>query len=89
MNKKQKQCKYCDKPFTKDYNNQVYCSDHCKERMTKIKKRLRQKQIHNTLVPRICKMCKKKFKFHGMKKNCEDCLLLLKEKPHLYRSYQK
>lgn len=82
-------CKYCENIFKKTFNNQVYCSKQCSEKMTKIKKRLRQKKYHNTLKERKCNLCGDMFRFHGMKKNCKKCVELLKEKPHLYRSKKK
>ena len=78
-------CKYCEKPFEKEFNNQVYCTVLCRTRMTKIKKRLRQMKIHDTLKPRTCKRCKKQFKHYAMKIHCKSCVEHLKQYPHHYR----
>ena len=82
-------CNYCNNEFDKIFNNQVYCSTHCRERNTKIKKSLRQKKAHGTLKKRKCKQCGIWFRFHDMKKNCKTCIPLLKEKNYNNRKGRK
>lgn len=78
-------CNYCEEEFIRTSNNQKYCSEFCKNRLTKIKKQLRQKRYHNTLVPRTCDHCGILFRFHGMKKNCKECVEHLKKHPYNYK----
>jgi len=84
-----KTCKYCENEFIREFNNQVYCSEYCADRMAKIKKKLRQKEYHNTLEPRICKRCGSSFNFYGMKKLCKECVEVCKENQMEYRKYKK
>ncbi len=83
-------CNYCNSIFNPTSNNNMYCpAKLCARKMNAIKKRLRQKEFHNTLEPRICKRCSKSFHFHGMKKMCQECVEFLKEKPSHYRRKPK
>ncbi len=79
-------CQYCGSPYISSKPNSKYCPGKlCASRMGAIKKKLKQKEFHNTLEPRICKRCGTSFHFHSMKKMCQECVKFLKEKPSHYK----
>ena len=78
-------CNYCDKEFVKEFKHQVYCSIPCRKKMTKIKKKFRQKGYDGTLHPRTCIRCGESFHFYGMKKLCQPCVEVCKENPYEYK----
>ena len=79
-------CEYCGDTFQRTASNQKYCpGKKCSSKMNAIKKRLKQKETSNTLLPRKCKRCGEPFHFYGMKRYCQECVKYLKVDTNRYK----